>query len=107
MYFKGFKVQYYGKRYTVAKEYFTEMTLKIKHLCLLCKRQRCKYTSAVPLLFRISPALVCAVSGAPGAAYCKFGALLRGDMNAFRLLPCTNRQLSDGGDMHPPVLICA
>jgi len=61
------------------------------------KRQRRKYTSAVPLLFRDFPALNLRFIGRTRCILLPFGfdALLRGDMKEHRLLPCTNRQLSD------------
>ena len=36
-----------------------------------------------------------------------FDALLKGDVKKLRLLPCTYRQLSDGGEAFSPVLILA
>ena len=53
------------------------------------KETKAHITSAVPLLFRLSAALVGAVSGGPGAAYWNFGALLGGDISSGRLLPRT------------------
>ena len=65
-------------------------------------------TSAVPLLFRLPGTRAHGIGCHRHSLLPKgFGMLLKGDMSATVLLPCTKRQLSKSGEWGTPVLFNA